>query len=148
MGVAAAIAAMFAVALAPSGATAAACALSIPTCGCTINSPGTYTLTGSSPMNSTGTCVDITASNVKLIDNGSTTIKGPGFATSTFGVHIEPAANNVFLLDLIVEAFGQGIRVDGPNARVVGGTPSALPPARRRGPAAFSESEKPQPPSQ
>ena len=40
MGVAAAFAAMLALALTPSGATAAACALSIPTCGCTISLAG------------------------------------------------------------------------------------------------------------
>jgi hypothetical protein len=107
--------AMLAVALAPSGASAAACALSIPTCGCTINSPGTYTLTGSSPMNSTGTCIDITASHVTL-SGGGMVIKGPGSTTPTFGVHIEPAANRVILESIVAEDFGQGFRVDGPNA--------------------------------
>ena len=115
MGAAIVFATMLALALTPSAAAAAACALSIPTCGCTINSPGTYTLTGASPMNSTGTCVDITASNVMFI-GGNETIKGPGPATSTFGIHIEPAANKVSLVSLTAEGFGQGIRVDGPNA--------------------------------
>jgi hypothetical protein len=105
------------IALAPAGAYAAACALSIPTCGCTINSPGTYTLTGTSPMNSTGTCIDITASNVKLI--GGKAIKGPGSTSPTFGVHIEPTANKVFLDDIGAEDFGQGVRVDGPNASLI-----------------------------
>jgi len=105
--------AMLAVALAPSGAAAAACALSILNCGCTISSPGNYTLTGSNPMNSTGTCVDITASHVTL--TGGPAIKGPGSTTPTFGVHIEPTANKVTLESVLAENFGQGIRVDGPN---------------------------------
>jgi hypothetical protein len=109
--------AMLAVALAPSGAAAAACALSILNCGCTISSPGNYTLTGTSPMNSTGTCVDITASHVTLSGGGGVTaIKGPGSTTPTFGVHIDPTANRVILENILAENFGQGIRVDGPNA--------------------------------
>jgi len=118
MGVAAAFATMLALALAPSGAAAAACALSIPTCGCTINSTGTYTLTGTSPMTSTGTCINITASNVTL-SGSSIVIKGPGSATSTFGVHIAPTANRVLLEGIEAEDFGQGIRVDGPNASLL-----------------------------
>ena len=120
MGVVAAFATMLVLALAPSGAAAAACALSIPTCGCTISSPGSYTLTGPNPMNSTGTCIDITASNVSLVgyfQAGSfLALKGPGPTTSTFGVHIEPIANKVSVATLTAEGFGQGIRVDGPNA--------------------------------
>jgi hypothetical protein len=116
-GVAIVFGAMFAVGLAPSGASAGACAPSIPTCGCTISSPGSYTLTGSDPMNSTSTCVDITASNVSLVGSRQA-LKGPGPTTSTFGVHIEPTANKVFLNAFDVEGFGQGIRVDGPNATV------------------------------
>jgi parallel beta-helix repeat protein len=112
-GVAAAFATMLALALAPSEAAAGACALSIPKCGCTINSPGNYVLTGASPMQSTGTCVDITASKVTL---GGAVIKGPGPTTATFGIHIEPSANKVFLEDVEAEDFGQGIRIDGPNA--------------------------------
>lgn len=115
MGVAAAFAALIAVALAPAGAPAAACSLSIGTCGCTIDSPGTYKLTGTSPMNSTGTCVDITASNVTL-SGGLITIKGPGSVVGTYGVHIEPAANKVLLEKLTAEDFGSGVHVDGPNA--------------------------------
>ncbi len=105
------------IALAPSGAHATTCALSIPTCGCTINSPGTYTLTGSNPMNSTGTCVDIAASHVSLI--GGPTIVGPGSTTPTFGVHVEPTANRVILESVTAESFGQGVRVDGPNASLI-----------------------------
>ncbi len=108
---------MLFVALAPSGAFAATCALSIPTCGCTISSPGAYTLTGTSPMNSTGTCIDITASNVTL--TGGKVIKGPGSTSPTFGVRIESTANKVFLEDIVAEDFGQGVRVDGPNASMV-----------------------------
>jgi hypothetical protein len=115
---AAAFATMLTLALTPSGTSAAACALSILTCGCTINFPGSYTLTGSDPMNSTGTCVDITASNVSLVGSGQT-LKGPGPTTSTFGVHIEPTANKVLLDAFNAQDFGQGIRVDGPNASMV-----------------------------
>ena len=103
------------IAVLPSRADAVTCALSIPTCGCTINSPGTYTLTGTSPMNSTGTCIDITASNVTL-DSAGKSMKGPGSTSPTFGVHIEPTANKVFLDDIAAEDFGQGVRIDGPNA--------------------------------
>ncbi len=121
MGAAPAFAAMIAVALGSSGAAAAACVQSIASCGCAINSPGTYTLTGTNPMNSTGTCIDIVASNVTLVGN-SISIKGPGTNTSTFGVHIEPTANKVSLLNLTAEGFGQGIRVDGPNSSLIGVT--------------------------
>ena len=114
MGVAAAFAAMVALALTPSGATAAACALSIPTCGCTISLAGTYTLTGASPMNSSGTCIDIAASGVTL-NGAGIAIKGPGPATATFGVLIEPTANKAILEDIEIEDFGHGVQVDGPN---------------------------------
>jgi hypothetical protein len=113
VGVATALAMMLVTALVRSDAAAAACALTILSCGCTINAPGTYTLAGPSPMNSTGTCIDITASNVTL--TGGQVLKGPGASTATFGVHIEPSANKVFLTDLEVEDFGAGIRVDGRN---------------------------------
>jgi hypothetical protein len=70
-GVIAIAATMLALALAPSGAVAAACPPAILKCGCTISSPRTYTLSGPNPMllNSTeGTiCVHITASDVTLV---------------------------------------------------------------------------------
>jgi hypothetical protein len=109
--------AMLAVALAPSEAAAAACALSIPKCGCTITSPGNYVLTGASPMKSTGTCVDITASRVTIA--GAVEIQGPGSTTPTIGIHIEPTANKVLLQNIAFEDFGQGVRVDGPNASLL-----------------------------
>jgi hypothetical protein len=118
VGVIMALAMVLVAALTPSDAAAAACALSIPSCGCTINSPGNYTLTGASPMNSAGTCIDITASNVTLTSS-SIIIKGPGSGTATFGVHIEPTARKVMLEGIEAEDFGQGIRVDGPNASLV-----------------------------
>jgi len=107
---------MLIMAATPSEAGAAACALSIPTCGCTISSPGSYTLTGASPMNSTGTCIDIAASNVTLLGNGTIVLQGPGSTTPTFGVLVEPTANKVTLANIIAEKFGQGVHVDGPNA--------------------------------
>jgi parallel beta-helix repeat protein len=65
-------------------------------------------------MHSTGTCVDITASKVTLA--GGAVIQGPGPTTATFGIHIEPSANKVILEGVEAEDFGQGIRIDGPNA--------------------------------
>src|SRR5271156_2844190 len=118
-GMAAAFAAMLALAVAPSGAAAAACPLAILTCGCTINSSGSYTLSGTSPMHSTGTCVDIAASNVTLA-GGLALLMGPGPTTATFGVRIEPTANKVSLDSITAEDFGQGIRIDGPNATSFG----------------------------
>ena len=82
--------------LAPTDAAAATCALSILNCGCTINAPGNYTLSGASPMNSTGTCINITASNVTLSSSGIV-IKGPGSVPGTIGVYIAPTANKVIL---------------------------------------------------
>jgi hypothetical protein len=49
-----------------TAAAAGACPNSITECGCTINSPGTYTVTSGFSMPSTGICIDITASNVTL----------------------------------------------------------------------------------
>jgi hypothetical protein len=99
----------------PSRADAVTCALSITSCGCTISLSGDYTLSGTSPMNSAGTCINITASNVTL-DGAGIVMKGPGSTSPTFGVHIESTANKVFLEELAVEGFGQGIRIDGLNA--------------------------------
>src|SRR5271156_5314010 len=98
-GMAAAFAAMLALALAPSGAAAAACPLAILKCGCTIGSAGNYTLSGPNPMLLTSTegstCVHITASDVILV--GGPTLKGPGSETPTIGVHIDLYANKVTL---------------------------------------------------
>jgi parallel beta-helix repeat protein len=107
--------AMLGMSLMPADAVAAACATSIPDCGCTITAPGTYTLTGASPMNSTDTCIDIAASNVTL-DGNSKIINGPGSSSATFGVLVEDTANKVILVDLTAEHFGQGVHVNGPNA--------------------------------
>ncbi len=115
VGMSGAMACAVAMALAPSDAAAAACAKSILKCGCSINSPGTYILQGVNPMNSTGTCIDIAASNV-LLNSGGPAIKGPGPATVTIGVYVEPSANKVFLDSIEIENFGTGVRVDGPNA--------------------------------
>jgi len=112
-GIVAAFATILALALVPAEADAAACALSILTCGCTISSPGNYVLAGTSPMKSTGTCVDITASNVTL--EGGPLIQGPGSSSLAYGVHIEPTANKVTLEDIEIEDFDQGVRMDGPN---------------------------------
>jgi hypothetical protein len=117
MSVAAILATMVALTWAPSGAAAAACALSIPKCGCTISSPGSYMLTGMSPMTSTGTCVDITASNVTLV--GGPVLKGPGSTTATYGVHVEASPNKVILESIEAEDFGQGFHIDGPNTSAI-----------------------------
>ena len=118
IGMVAAFLAALAVALAPSGADAApVCTLSIINCGCVINTPGTYTLSGASPMTSTGTCVDITASKVTLV--GGPLLKGPGSTTATYGVHVEASANKVILESIEAEDFGQGFHIDGPNASAI-----------------------------
>ena len=109
---------MLVTALAPTDAAAAACALSILNCGCTINAPGNYTLSGASPMNSTGTCINITASNVTLSSSGIV-IKGPGPVPGTIGVYIAPTANRVLLEGIEAEDFRNGVRVDGPNASLI-----------------------------
>jgi len=106
--------AMIALASAPSEAYAAACALSIATCGCTITAPGTYKLTGTSIL-STGTCIDIAASHVTL-DGRLVELSGPGIASATFGVYVEPAANKSFLENIVATNFGVGIGMDGRNA--------------------------------
>ena len=46
---------------------------------------------------------------------GPEAIKGPGPATATFGVLIEPTANKAILEDIEIEDFGHGVQVDGPN---------------------------------
>jgi hypothetical protein len=119
VGAATAFAMMLVTALAPTDAAAAACALSILNCGCTINAPGNYTLSGASPMNSTGTCINITASNVTL-SSSSIVIKGPGPVPGTIGVYIAPTANRVLLEGIEAEDFRNGVRVDGPNASLLG----------------------------
>jgi radical SAM superfamily enzyme with C-terminal helix-hairpin-helix motif len=117
IGMAAAFATMLALTLAPSRADAAACTLSILNCGCTISTPGSYTLSGANPMTSTGTCVDITASNVTLV--GGPVLKGPGSTTATYGVHVEASANKVILESIEAEDFGQGFHIDGPNTSAI-----------------------------
>ncbi|MGO9934101.1 MAG: hypothetical protein ACLPV8_20115, partial [Steroidobacteraceae bacterium] len=63
------------------------------------------------PLKSTGTCIDITASNVTLNINGPNLgLSGPGANTPTVGIDIEPSANNVAVVGLDPGGFGQGIR--------------------------------------
>jgi len=115
LGAAAALATILTMALASSSAVAGSCPSTIVKCGCTIDLPGIYNLSGAGPMVSTGTCFDITASKVYII-GAPTTIEGPGSGTSTFGVHVEPTANRARVEGITAGKFGQGIRVDGPNA--------------------------------
>ena len=119
-GVIAIAATMLALALAPSGAFAAACPPAILKCGCTISYPGTYTLSGPNPMllNSTeGTiCVHITASDVTLVDGP--TLQGQGSKTSMIGVDIDIYAKSVTLQSVEATNFGQGIVIDGSSATV------------------------------
>jgi copper-binding protein NosD len=126
-GVTAVAATMLALALAPSGAFAAACPPAILKCGCTISAPGTYTLSGPNPMllNSTegATCVHITANDVTLV--GGSTLQGPGSSkTSTIGVHVDIFAKGASLQSVEATNFGQGILIDGPNATVREGVTS------------------------
>jgi hypothetical protein len=99
--------------------SAGACAKMFKKCGCTISSPGSYTMVNFTvfPLKSTGTCIDITASNVTLNINGPNLgFSGPGANTPTVGIDIEPSANNVTVVGLDPGGFGQGIRIDGSNA--------------------------------
>jgi len=97
-------------------AAAVACGTTITSCGCTLSFSGTYTFSGNLSALS-GTCIDITASNVVL--QGFADITGPGSTSATIGIHIEPSANRVLLNNVTVESFGTGVRIDGPNAAVV-----------------------------
>ena len=124
-GMAAAIATTLMLALMPSGAAAGACPLKIGKCGCTISSSGNYTLIPNpldalgSLRSKGGTCIDIVASNVTL--TGGYYLIGPVYSTygattsSSIGIHIEPGANKVMLLDLYIAGFGPGLRIDGTN---------------------------------
>ena len=119
-GVAAIAATMLALALMPSGAAAGPCPSAILKCGCTIGSPGAYTLSGPNPMlldpTNSKTCVDIETSRVTL--TGGPALKGPGSATMTVGVHIAQKANRVTLQSVEATNFGQGMLIEGPNATV------------------------------
>jgi len=125
-GMTAIVATMLALALAPSGAAAAACPLVIVKCGCTISSSGNYTLNGPNPMLLTSTegttCVHIKVSNVTL--TGGPTLQGPGSKSSTIGVYIDIFAKKVTLQSVQAMDFGQGILIDGPNATVQQATTS------------------------
>jgi hypothetical protein len=112
-GMAAAVTTMLA--LAPSGADAAACAKSITKCGCTINSPGTYSQAFLRMKPKVGTCIDITAGNVTFV---STQMVGPGPTTPTVGIDIEASASRVLIYQGQPSNFGQGIHVDGSNATI------------------------------
>jgi len=73
------------------------CSNSITACGCAINTPGTYTvdadLTASQGLTTMGSCLDVTASDVKLFTNGHS-ITGAGTGT---GIHLLGGANTIFL---------------------------------------------------
>ena len=117
-GMVAAVTAMLTLALA-TGSAQAACASSIKECGCTISASGTYKMVGPDFVKKpAGTCIDITASNVTLKGNPFVprVIFGPGTDTQTFGIHIEASARNVTLVLVAAWGFGEGIRIDGPNA--------------------------------
>jgi len=133
--IAAVVATILALTLTPTGAAAGACAKMFKKCGCTISAPGSYTLINYKPgvpfpppVKSTGTCIDIAASNVVLDGiafvelHGSAwpvDISGPGPNTPTVGIDIEPSAKNVIVYGgLTPDGFGQGIRIDGANATV------------------------------
>jgi parallel beta helix pectate lyase-like protein len=111
----AAFATLLPLVLAPTGA--AACATKFMNC-CTINESGTYTVIGSFPApKGTQTCIDITASNVILNVSGDLqNLEGPGVDTGTVGIDIEASAKQVSIFNLEADNFGQGIRIDGPNA--------------------------------
>jgi len=76
-----------------------ACGSSITMCGCTITSPGTYTigadLTAAQGLTSRNGCIDIAAEKVMLITEGHQ-VTGAGTGTG-IGIHLLSSADNVFL---------------------------------------------------
>lgn len=75
------------------------CGSTINMCGCTINSPGVYTveadLSSTQGLTSENGCIDVNASNVTLILNGHK-VTGAGTGTGN-GVHLIPGTSNIFL---------------------------------------------------
>jgi hypothetical protein len=75
------------------------CSSSITSCGCTITSPGVYTvdadLTAGQGLTSRQGCIDVAANSVKLITNAHA-ITGAGTGTG-IGIHLLSSAENVFV---------------------------------------------------
>jgi hypothetical protein len=109
--------AMLSVALAPSGAAAAACATSITACGCTITTGGTtYSVANDLSFSGTsGACITVAASNL-ILEGSFHTISGSSSSASTIGVEVASTAKTVLFGDMTVTGFGQGIRLDGRDA--------------------------------
>jgi len=80
-------------------ANAQNCSSSIQACGCTINSAGTYTvdsdLNATQGLTSRGGCIDVAATNVKLLTNGHS-ITGAGTGTG-IGINLLSSAGSLFL---------------------------------------------------
>ncbi len=80
-------------------ANAQNCSTSITACGCTVHSSGTYTITANlsaaQGLTTQGSCLNVTADNVKLLTNGYN-ITGAGTGTG-IGIYLESSATNVFL---------------------------------------------------
>lgn len=78
-------------------ANAQTCSTSITACGCAIKSAGTYTvnanLTASQGLLSDGACIDVSASNVKLLTNGYN-ITGHG---TGIGIHLLSGKKTIVL---------------------------------------------------
>jgi len=94
-----AISAMLLIMLAMGAATAQQCSSSITMCGCTITSPGDYTvdadLNAAQGLTSRGGCIDVAAKGVRLLTNGFP-ISGAGTG-SGIGIHLLSSAKDVFL---------------------------------------------------
>ncbi len=88
----------------------------------TISSPGTYYLSSSISTNlQSGSCIDITSSNVKLIGNGNgVTGSGPFVSTPpyTYGILIGNV-NNVTVTGVVVSKFSYDIYLNGSTSSYV-----------------------------
>jgi hypothetical protein len=96
-----ALSAMLLIMVATGVANAQRCSSSITMCGCTIASPGDYTvdadLNAAQGLTARGDCIDVAAKKVRLLTNGFA-ISGQGKGA---GIHLLPSADDVFL-----EGFG------------------------------------------
>jgi hypothetical protein len=93
------MAAVVVIFMATGAAYAQNCSQTITMCGCTINSPGVYTveddLVSTQGLTSENGCIDVNASNVTLILNGHK-VTGAGTGTG-IGIHLMPETENIFL---------------------------------------------------
>jgi hypothetical protein len=109
-------------------ASAAACATTISSCGCTISSAEVFETSGALISASPSVdCIDISASGAVLVLKGD--ITGPAGGVTADGIHIMSGASNVFISGkstpgfaamghATVTGFATGIQIDGSNAEL------------------------------